>query len=121
MARIGREEGLYLHARKAYNDGGVAGNTNSRFAYAPALDEPLTSLKECTHCLEESSLPLWDAYTDLLGEPQVRTGHRVPETDVAFESLELTTEVENAFHNLSTKENGKCGVHCSWHGMTPYY
>lgn len=103
-----REEESYLDARKAYNDGEIGSHTNSRSAYVPAEDEPFMSLEEYTRYLEETSYPLWDAYTDLLGEPRIR-------------KVERMSEVEDALEKLPPKSEAKCEIHGDWHGMTPYY
>ncbi len=103
-----REEELYFEARNAYNDGKVESNTNSRFAYIPGEDEPFMILDEYTRYLEETSFPLWEAYTDLFKEPEVR-------------KVELTPEVDKALNDLPSKQVVKCGIQDFWYGLTPYY
>ncbi len=102
-----REEESYLNARTAYNDGEIA-STNSRSAYVPAEDEPFMSLDEYTRYVEETSYALWDAYTDLLGEPTVC-------------KVERTSDVYDALLTLQTKAQSKCAIHDVWHEMTPYH
>ena len=101
-----QEEGLYLKARNAYNNGEVEGNTNSRFTHIPEVDKPFVSLDEYTRYLEETSFPVWEAYTSLLGEPEVR-------------KVELTPEVGKALDDLPSKQVAKCPIHDHWYSMAP--
>ena len=68
------EEEFYVEARRAYNDGEVENSTNSRSAHTPSEDDPFMSLDEYTRYVEEASDALYNAYTDLLEAPVVRTG-----------------------------------------------
>lgn len=95
------EEQLYEEAKKAYDNGHV----RNRHLSILKDDEPFMSLDEYTRYREETSTPLFTAYTELLSVPRV-------------EDVEPTPDVLSALSNLPLSNEKIRG---DWKSMNPYH
>ncbi|MCJ1455726.1 hypothetical protein MMC28_006082 [Mycoblastus sanguinarius] len=92
MERIDRafeeEVNHYNQAKKAYDEGNIKSTTAQILKH----DEPFMSFDEYTRYREETSDPLWYAYSALLEAPTERTIRTTPDVSSARESASLSVQ-----------------------------
>lgn len=110
MERIDRafekDDDLYEKAKKDYEEGTGISRPKGQSTTELIGDEPFMGPDEYNRCREETSNPLWQAYTELQSAPAVDT-------------VDSTLEIHNALPQLASAV-GSVPSLCDWQSMSPY-